>query len=127
MSKQTPKQQSLCNNKFDGLMNAAPHKRYKSFAVTVADWESVWLDCDPNQPLPDEGVISVWPEEMFAAAVCTDKPFFKMDVHDCWERTRMPRSASSRTAKTGRIWRRKICWRTCWKSSNGWSEGVANG
>lgn len=50
MSKQTPKQQSLCNNKFDGLMNAAPHKRYKSFAVTVADWESVWLDCDPNQP-----------------------------------------------------------------------------
>lgn len=42
MSKQTPKQQSLCNNKFDGLMNAAPHKRYKSFAVTVADWESVW-------------------------------------------------------------------------------------
>ena len=81
MSKQTPKQQSLCNNKFDGLMNAAPHKRYKSFAVTVADWESVWLDCDPNQPLPDEGVISVWPEEMFAA-VCTDKPFFKMDVHD---------------------------------------------
>ena len=75
MSKQTPKQQSLCNNKFDGLMNAAPHKRYKSFAATVADWESVWLDCDPNQPLPDEGVISVWPEEMFAAAVCTDKPY----------------------------------------------------
>ena len=37
MSKQTPKQQSLCNNKFDGLMNAAPHKRYKSFAVTVAE------------------------------------------------------------------------------------------
>lgn len=37
MSRQTPKQQSLCNNKFDGLMNAAPHKRYKSFAVTVAD------------------------------------------------------------------------------------------
>ena len=36
MSKQTPKQQSLCNNKFDGLMNAAPHKRYKSFTVTVA-------------------------------------------------------------------------------------------
>ena len=65
MSKQTPKQQSLCNNKFDGLMNAAPHKRYKSFAATVADWESVWLDCDPNQPLPDEGVISVWPEEIF--------------------------------------------------------------
>ena len=55
MSKQTPKQQSLCNNKFDGLMNAAPHKRYKSFAVTVADWESVWLDCDPNQPLPEPG------------------------------------------------------------------------
>lgn len=46
MSKQTPKQQSLCNNKFDGLMNAAPHKRYKSFAATVADWESVWEDSD---------------------------------------------------------------------------------
>ena len=59
MSKQNPKEQSDYNNKFDGLMNAAPHKRYKSFAVTVADWESVWLDCDPNQPLPDEGVISV--------------------------------------------------------------------
>ena len=131
MSKQTPKQQSLCNNKFDGLMNAAPHKRYKSFAVTVADWESVWLDCDPNQPLPDEGVISVWPEEMFAAAVCTDKSrssrWTCMTSATCWKHTRTPRFASSRTAKTGRIRRRKICWRTCWKSSTGWSEGVANG
>ena len=34
MSKQNLKQQSPYNNKFDGLMNAAPHKRYKSFAVT---------------------------------------------------------------------------------------------
>lgn len=130
MSKQNPKEQSAYNNKFDGLMNAAPHKRYKSFAVTVADWESVWLDCDPNQPLPDEGVISVWPEEMFAAAVCTDKPFFKMDVHDFCDLLGAhpePRFASSRTEKTGRTRRRKICWRTCWKSSTGWSEGVANG
>lgn len=55
MSKQTPKQQSLCNNKFDGLMNAAPHKRYKSFAVTVADWESVWLDCDPESAAARRG------------------------------------------------------------------------
>lgn len=39
MNKQNPKQQSPYNNKFDGLMNAAPHKRYKSFAVTVADWD----------------------------------------------------------------------------------------
>ena len=121
MSKQTPKQQSLCNNKFDGLMNAAPHKRYKSFAVTVADWESVWLDCDPNQPLPDEGVISVWQEEMFAAAVCTDKPFFKMDVHDFCDLLEAHPDATIRTR------RRKICWRTCWKNSTGWSEGVANG
>ena len=40
MSKQNPKEQSAYN-KFDGLMNAAPHKRYKSFAVTVADWLSL--------------------------------------------------------------------------------------
>lgn len=46
MNKKNPKEQSAYNNKFDGLMNAAPYKRYKSFAVTVADWESVWLDCD---------------------------------------------------------------------------------
>ena len=59
MNKKNPKEQSAYNNKFDGLMNAAPYKRYKSFAVAVADWESVWLDCDPNQSLPDEGVISV--------------------------------------------------------------------
>lgn len=45
MNKKNPKEQSAYNNKFDGLMNAAPYKRYKSFAVTVADWESVWLDC----------------------------------------------------------------------------------
>ena len=104
MSKQTPKQQSLCNNKFDGLMNAAPHKRYKSFAVTVADWESVWLDCDPNQPLPDEGVISVWPEEMFAAAVCTDKPFFKMDVHDFCDLLGAHPDATIRVFPNGKNW-----------------------
>lgn len=104
MSKQTPKQQSLCNNKFDGLMNAAPHKRYKSFAVTVADWESVWLDCDPNQPLPDESVISVWPEEMFAAAVCTDKPFFKMDVHDFCDLLGAHPDATIRVFPNGKNW-----------------------
>lgn len=104
MSKQTPKQQSLCNNKFDGLMNAAPHKRYKSFAVTVADWESVWLDCDPNQPLPDESVISVWPEEMFAAAVCTDKPFFKMDVHDFCDLLEAHPDATIRVFPNGKNW-----------------------
>ena len=104
MSKQTPKQQSLCNNKFDGLMNAAPHKRYKSFAATVADWESVWLDCDPNQPLPEEGVISVWPEEMFAAAVCTDKPFFKMDVHDFCDLLGAHPDATIRVFPNGKSW-----------------------
>ena len=104
MSKQTPKQQSLCNNKFDGLMNAAPHKRYKSFAATVADWESVWLDCDPNQPLPEEGVISVWPEEMFAAAVCTDKPFFKMDVHEFCDLLEAYPDATIRVFPNGKNW-----------------------
>lgn len=104
MSKQNPKEQSLCNNKFDGLMNAAPHKRYKSFAVTVADWESVWLDCDPNQPLPDEGVISVWQEEMFAAAVCTDKPFFKMDVHDFCDLLGAHPDATIRVFPNGKNW-----------------------
>lgn len=104
MSKQTPKQQSLCNNKFDGLMNAAPHKRYKSFTVTVADWESVWLDCDPNQPLPDEGVISVWPEEMFAAAVCMDKPFFKMDVRDFCDLLEAHPDATIHVFPNGKNW-----------------------
>ena len=36
-------------NKFEGLMNAHPRKRYKSFVTTVADTEVVWLDCDPHQ------------------------------------------------------------------------------
>lgn len=104
MSKQNPKEQSDYNNKFDGLMNAAPHKRYKSFAVTVADWESVWLDCDPNQSLPEEGVISVWPEEMFAAAVCTDKPFFKMDVHDFCDLLEAHPDATIRVFPNGKNW-----------------------
>lgn len=104
MSKQNPKEQSAYNNKFDGLMNAAPHKRYKSFAVTVADWESVWLDCDPNQPLPDEGVISVWPEEMFAAAGCTDKPFFKMDVRDFCDLLEAHPDATIRVFPNGKNW-----------------------
>lgn len=103
MNKQNPKEQSAYN-KFDGLMNAAPHKRYKSFAVTVADWESVWLDCDPNQLLPDEGVISVWPEEMFAAAVCTDKPFFKMDVHDFCNLLEAYPDATIRVFPNGKNW-----------------------
>ena len=113
MSKQNPKEQSAYNNKFDGLMNAAPHKRYKSFAVTVADWESVWLDCDPNQPLP--------------ARTSRSSRWTCVTSATCWKRTRTPRFASSRTARTGRIRRRKICWRTCSKNSTGWSEGVANG
>ena len=101
MNKKNPKEQSAYNNKFDGLMNAAPYKRYKSFAVTVADWESVWLDCDPNQPLPDEGVISVWPEECSppSARISRSSRWTCMTSATCWERTRMPRFASSRTEK----------------------------
>lgn len=79
MSKQPPKQQSLCNNKFDGLI-------------------------DPNQPLPDESVISVWPEEMFAAAVCTDKPFFKMDVHDFCDLLEAHPDATIRVFPNGKNW-----------------------
>ena len=41
-------------NKFEGLMNAHPRKRYKSFVTTIADTEMVWLDCDPNQLVPTE-------------------------------------------------------------------------
>lgn len=35
-------------NRFEGLMNAHPRKRYKSFAAIAADTETVWLDCDPT-------------------------------------------------------------------------------
>ena len=59
---------------------------------------------DPNQPLPDEGVISVWPEEMFAAAVCTDKPFFKMDVHDFCDLLGAHPDATIRVFPNGKNW-----------------------
>lgn len=72
-------------NKFDGLMNAAPCKRYKSFVTTIADAEKVWLDCEPNLLLSKQCPVSVWPEEMFASAVCSDKAMFSIDVHDFCE------------------------------------------
>ena len=73
-------------NKFEGLMNAHPRKRYKSFVNTVADTEQVWLDCDPSQlVLTEQCPISVWPEEMFASAVCSDKAVFSIEVHEFCE------------------------------------------
>ena len=67
-------------------MNAHPRKRYKSFVTTVADTEMVWLDCDPNQlVLTEQCPISVWPEEMFASAVCSDKAAFSIEVHEFCE------------------------------------------
>ena len=61
-------------NKFEGLTNAHPRIRYKSFVNTVADTEQVWLDCDPSQlVLTEQQPISVWPEEMFASAICSEK------------------------------------------------------
>ena len=73
-------------NKFEGLMKAHPRKRYKSFVTTVADTEMVWLDCDPHQlVLTEQCPISVWPEEMFASAVCSDKAVFSIEVHEFCE------------------------------------------
>ena len=73
-------------NKFEGLMNAHPRKRYKSFAATAADTETVWLDCDPTQLVPTEPCpISVWTEEMFASAVCPDKAIYSIEVHEFCE------------------------------------------
>lgn len=73
-------------NRFEGLMNAHPRKRYKSFATTAADTETVWLDCDPTQLVPTEPCpISVWPEEMFASAVCPDKAIYSIEVHEFCE------------------------------------------
>ena len=73
-------------NKFEGLMNAHPHKRYKSFITAVADTETVWLDHDPTQLVPTEPCpISVWPEEMFASTVCPDKAIYSIEVHEFCE------------------------------------------
>ena len=73
-------------NRFEGLMNAHPRKRYKSFAATAADTETVWLECDPTQLVPAEPCsISVWPEEMFASAVCPDKAIYFIEVHEFCE------------------------------------------
>ena len=69
-------------NKFEGLMNAHPRKRYKSFVTTVADTEMVWLDGDPGQLVSTEQYpISVWPEEIFASAICSNKAIFSIEVH----------------------------------------------
>ena len=73
-------------NRFEGLMNAHHRKRYKSFEATAADTETGWLDCDPTQLVPAEPCsISVWPEEMFASAVCPDKAIYFIEVHEFCE------------------------------------------
>lgn len=61
-------------DRITGLMNAPAPKRYKSFCVTCADTEEVWLL--PGKP------VCVWQDKELAERCCPDEEFACMEVHD---------------------------------------------
>ena len=61
-------------NKFWGVLNASPEKRYKNFISTVADMQMVWLS--------KEAKLSVWPEENYALQKTDAAKIVCMEVHD---------------------------------------------
>lgn len=61
-------------NRFDGILNAPPQKRYRNFVSTSADWEQVWLyKGDPW---------CVWAEREFAVHMVPEEQLVQVDVHD---------------------------------------------
>lgn len=61
-------------NKFEGVWNALPGKRYKNFISTVADTQTVWLS--------KNGILSVWPEESYALQITLADKIASVEVHD---------------------------------------------
>lgn len=61
-------------NKFWGVWNALPEKRYRNFISTVADMQMVWLR--KNE------ILSVWPEESYALQKTPAEKIACVEVHD---------------------------------------------
>ena len=61
-------------NKFYGVWNASPEKRYRNFISTVADTQRVWLS--KNE------MLSVWPEESYALHKTASEKIVCVEVHD---------------------------------------------
>ncbi len=59
--------------KFDGIMSAPPHKRYKNLITTAADIETVWLW--------ESDELYIWPEKIYAQGVCSQECLKNIDVH----------------------------------------------
>lgn len=62
---------------FEGLLKAAPQKRYRHFVTTAADREQVWLY--KGEPW------CVWAEWEFAAHMVSKEKMAQVDVHDFCE------------------------------------------
>lgn len=60
-------------NRFDGILNANPQKRYKNFITTVADREDVWINMG--------AMWCVWPSEEFASLLFPASKLLCIDVH----------------------------------------------
>lgn len=65
------------NKRIDGIWNSAPHKRYKTFIVTSADQEQVFVHKGDKW--------SVWPEEVFALRNFPNNVIECLDVHEFCE------------------------------------------
>lgn len=82
----------MLNSKaMNGLLNAPPDKRYKSFLNTVADLQEVWLlsSQDGEATLTLNGFIHVllWPREEFCRLMMThDQETMPIEVHDFLEK-----------------------------------------
>lgn len=68
-------------NKYDGLMNALPAKRYKNFVTTVADLETVWVNTEWDDLTLLQNELSVWPEKIFAQGMIEEQMIHHMEVH----------------------------------------------
>lgn len=80
------------NKQFEGLINAAPEKRYRSFLNTVADREEIWFI------MSDEGILMteieeieymlVWPRKEFCSFMLIDEDerAISMEIHEFIEK-----------------------------------------
>ena len=68
---------------FDGLLNAAPQKRYQHFVSAAADGEQVWLY--KGNPW------CVWAEREFAVHLMPEEQLTQMNVHNlCFKLPALP-------------------------------------
>ena len=73
-------------DKFNGVRNAPPEKRYKNFVSTVVDMEKVWY-CK-------KGTLQVWPGKDYALSQVPLQDIASLEVHNFCELLKKMRIAS---------------------------------